>query len=45
MLNWFHSARCSDMEEDGGGGVEDVRGEAPHQPRAAHQRHGLSSEL
>lgn len=30
-----------DVEEDGGGGVKDVRGEAPDEPRPAHQRHGL----
>ena len=33
------------VEEDGGGRVEDVRGEAPEQPRAAHQRHGLADEI
>jgi hypothetical protein len=32
------------VEEDGGGGVQDVRGEAPDQPRPAHQRHGLSAD-
>jgi hypothetical protein len=32
-----------DVEEDCGGGVQDVRGEAPDQPRPAHQRHGLMS--
>ena len=32
---------CIDVEEDGGGGVQDVRGEAPDEPRPAHQRHGL----
>ncbi|CAN6268517.1 unnamed protein product, partial [Urochloa humidicola] len=32
----------ADVEEDGGGGVENFRREAPDHPRPSHQRYGLT---